>query len=337
MNRAAPAGSVPPLDVAGSLELAVIERSGLIESRHLGAAAVVAADGRRLVTIGDVDATVFPRSTLKPLQSLALIEAGATFADDELILTAASHCGSPRHIAVVSRMLADDGRSPDDLGCPAEWPLGSSERAAVRAAGGEPSRVAMNCSGKHAGFLRAADALSASGAEPDASASGYLNPAHPLQRRIQKTIEGMLGEPVRATGIDGCGAPLHATSLAALARATARLTTGHTPASARLMAAVAAEPWAIDGTGRANTRVIEELGGIAKIGAEGLVVIGLPSGVAVAVKVLDGSMRATTPVALELLARVGAVDPEVVARLRAELEPPIRGGEKIVGGLRVTV
>lgn len=338
MNAVAPptSPSIPPLSVSGSVELAAIERSGLIESRHIGAAAVVSASGERLLSVGDVDATVFPRSTLKPLQALALIEAGAEFRDDELVLATASHCGSPAHLAVVERMLADDGRTADALQCPADWPLGSTERAARRAAGDGPARIAMNCSGKHAGFLRAADALARQGVA-DADPSQYLDPSHPLQRRIVATIERMLGDPVRATGVDGCGAPLHATSLAALATAIARVAAGSTPAAQRLMAAVAAEPWAIDGPGRANTTVIERLGGIAKIGAEGLVVIGLPSGIAVAVKVLDGAMRATTPVALELLARVGAVDAGVVASLRHELDPPVTGGESAVGGLIVTV
>lgn len=292
---------------------------------------MVTAEGERLRSLGDVDATVFPRSTLKPLQALALIESGASFADDELVLATASHCGSPRHLAVVERMLADDGRTADDLHCPPDWPLGAAERAAYRASGAPRSRLAMNCSGKHAGFLRASDALGAN------DASRYLDPAHPVQRRVVDSIEGMLGERIRATGVDGCGAPLHATSLAALARATARVAAGETPAARRLMAAVRAEPWAIDGDGRANTRVIESLGGIAKIGAEGLVVIGLPSGVGVAVKVLDGSMRATTPVALELLAATGHVSAAVVAALRAELDEPVRGGDQLVGGLRVTI
>lgn len=328
----APVSAAPtPLSVTGSVELAQLHRSGLIESRHIGAAAVVTADGERLRVLGDVDATVFPRSTLKPLQALALLESGAAFADDELVLATASHCGSPRHLAVVERMLSVDGRTEHELQCPLDWPLGSAERAAYRADGRAPSRLAMNCSGKHAGFLRASDALG--GADP----ARYLDPEHPIQRRIVDSIEGMLGERIRATGVDGCGAPLHATSLAALARATARVAAGETPAARRLMAAVAAEPWAIDGEGRANTRVIETLGGIAKIGAEGLVVIGLPNGVAVAVKILDGSMRATTPVALELLAATAQIDADTVAALRAELEEPVRGGADIVGGLRVTL
>ena len=108
-----------PLDVSGTVELAHIERSGLVESRHVGAAAVIDADGRQLRALGDVTATIYPRSTLKPLQAVAMLRAGALFADDELALAASSHCGSERHLAVVERMLRDDGRAEDSLQCSA--------------------------------------------------------------------------------------------------------------------------------------------------------------------------------------------------------------------------
>ncbi|MBX9719149.1 MAG: asparaginase, partial [Microbacteriaceae bacterium] len=277
-----------PLDAAGSVELAHLDREGLIESRHLGAAAVVDASGTVLRAVGNVRASVYPRSTLKPLQAIAMLELGARFADDELVLTTASHCGSPEHLAVIERMLRDDGRDERALQCPAQWPLGAAERAARQATGLTPSRITMNCSGKHAGFLRASDA-----AEGDPA--HYLDLAHPVQRHVVETVARLTGEAVHRTAHDGCAAPLHATSLAGLARAIASIAAGASPEAQRLMTAVTAEPWAIDGRGRANTLVIERLGGIAKLGAEGLVVIGTPEGVAVAVKVLDGSMRATTP------------------------------------------
>lgn len=330
MPSDAPASAPPaPLDVAGSAELAVIERSGFVESRHIGAAVVVDADGRVLRSVGDARALVFPRSTLKPVQALAVLGTGARFTDEELVLATASHCGSPAHLAVVEGMLAADHRGTESLQCPAQWPLGSRERAARQAAGLGPARITMNCSGKHAAFLRASDALGA-------DAGSYLAHEHPLQRSIVETIEQWTGEPVAHSGLDGCGAPLHSTSLVGLARAIARIAGGADAHAARLMAAVRAEPWAIDGPGRANTEAIERLGVLAKIGAEGLVVIGTPSGHAVAVKVLDGSMRATTPVALAMLVAEGLVDPAAAAEVVAAGQEPVLGGDVVVGGLRVT-
>ncbi|MEN9619910.1 MAG: hypothetical protein RL499_103 [Actinomycetota bacterium] len=321
--------STHPLEVAGSVELARIERSGLIESRHLGAAAVVDASGTVLRGVGDVRATIYPRSALKPVQAIAMLELGAQFADDELVLATASHCGSPDHLAVVERMLSADGRDSHALQCPAQWPLGLSERAARHAAGLPATRLTMNCSGKHAGFLRASDAA---GGDP----TRYLELEHPVQRHVTDAIARYSGESPHGTGFDGCAAPLHATSLAALATAIARIAAGSTPEAQRLMTAVTAEPWAIDGTGRANTMVIERLGGIAKLGAEGVVVIGTSEGVAVAVKVLDGSMRATTPVALALLASVGAIASDAAAELIELTSERVLAGDSPVGALIVS-
>jgi len=319
-----------PLTVDGAVEVARIERSGLIESRHLGAAAVVDASGRVLRAVGDVHATIYPRSALKPLQSIAMLELGARFADYELVLATSSHCGSPAHLAVVEQMLRDDGRDEHALHCPAQWPLGSAERAARQASGLGPTRVTMNCSGKHTGMLRASDAV---GGDPDR----YLERDHPVQQRIMSVVERYTSQPVLHTGFDGCSAPVHATSLAGLATAIARVAASATPEAAQLMSAVHAAPWAIDGVGRANTIVIERLGGIAKLGAEGLVVIGTPNGTAVAVKVLDGSMRATTPVALALLASEGAIDTTTAAELITLTSERVLAGDDEVGALLVSL
>ena len=319
-----------PLEVSGTVELARIERSGLIESRHIGAAAVADSSGTVLRAVGDVNATVYPRSALKPVQAIAMLELGAQFTDDELALATASHCGSPDHLAVVERMLHDDGRDLNALQCPAQWPLGNAERAARQAAGLPATRVTMNCSGKHAGFLRASDAVGG-------DAERYLELEHPVQRHVTDAVERFTGEAAHATAFDGCGAPLHATSLAALATAIARIASGSTPEARQLMAAVAAEPWAIDGSGRANTMVIERLGGIAKLGAEGVVVVGTRAGVAVAVKVLDGSMRATTPVALSLLASIGAIPVDAANELIELTSERVLAGDAPVGAFLVSV
>lgn len=322
-------GHLRPLGVDGSVELARLERSGLVESRHIGAAAVVDSEGRLLRGVGDVHAAIYPRSTLKPLQAVAMLRAGARFADDELVLAASSHCGSESHLAVVERMLGDDDRTEKSLQCPPLWPLGAEQRAARQAAGLAPSRLTNNCSGKHAGMLRASDALGA-------DAQRYLEAEHPVQRLIREVVAEFTAVPEGHRAADGCGAPMSATTLAGLARAIARVACGVDAHSRQVTDAVRAEPWAIDGVGRANTVVIERLGALAKLGTEGLVVIGTPDGVAVAVKVLDGSMRATTPVALAMLASVGAIGSDTAAALIDETSERVRAGDREIGRLQVT-
>ncbi|WP_255446927.1 asparaginase [Diaminobutyricimonas sp. LJ205] len=315
------------LTVSGAVELAVIERSGMIESRHIGAAVVVGPDAATLREVGDVDALIYPRSTLKPLQALAVLRSGVDLDGEELVLATASHAGTGDHVAVVQRMLAEAGLDDSALQCPADWPFDRDARDGMSA----PTRLTMNCSGKHAAFLMAC----AANGWPTES---YLAPEHPLQQRILATVEEFTGAGVEHSGIDGCGAPVHAVTLRGLATAISRVTGPADDADAsRLAAAVRAHPWAIDGPGRANTVTIEKLGLIAKLGAEGVMVMGAPDGTAVAVKVLDGSLRAATAVALHLLVTAGAVDADAAAEVEAITTEPVLGGGRPVGALRVTL
>nr|WP_194241451.1 asparaginase [Galbitalea soli] len=316
------------MTAAGCVELAQLERSELIESRHLGAAVVVDADGALVTALGDPAALVYPRSTLKPVQATAVLRAGLPLDGEELVLASASHAGSPQHLAVVRRILASAGLDETALQCPADWPLGREYRDELVRAGLGPSRLHMNCSGKHAAFLAVC-------AWRGWDVAGYLEGGHPLQQLVRETIQDFTGEPVLHSGVDGCGAPVHAVSLVGLARATGRVTGAAEGPQARVAAAIRRHPWGIDGHGRANTVVIQELGLIAKLGAEGVMVMGAPDGRAVAVKVLDGSLRAATIVALELLVRVGAVDRDRAAGVAAQTTERVLGGGHPVGRLSV--
>jgi L-asparaginase II len=292
--------------------------------------AVVDASGTILLERGNIQVPIFPRSTLKPLQTLAVGETGIGLTPLETVLTTASHCGSQDHRTAIAEFLARHSLSEDHLQCPPDWPLGSDERLDVLQRGGQKTRLAMNCSGKHAGFLAASQ-------HAGFDLTTYLAPEHPLQKVILATLEHWSGEKVTFSSTDGCGAPLHQLSLLGLARAIARIASGEDEASKSLVQAIAEHPWALDGHGRANTLTVQQLGGIAKIGAEGLVVIGLPSGVAVALKILDGSMRATTPVALEALVRIGAIENDTRDHLVSLIAEPVWGGEKIIGALQVKI
>jgi L-asparaginase II len=321
-----------PLDLAGVRQLAVLERSGLIESRHLGAAVVLSPDGTVEREIGDGSALVYPRSSLKPLQAITVMRSGVALAGEQAVLATASHTGSERHVGVVRAMLRSAGLSEDDLRCPAHWPSDADALFRARRDGLGARSITMNCSGKHAGFLMAC-------AANGWSTRHYLDPEHPLQRAVRNTVEEFAGERVGRVGVDGCGAPLFAIGLRGLARALGRVAGarlgGGDPHAASLMSAILGAPWAIAGAGRPNTVVIEQLGILAKGGAEGVIAMATPSGTAVAVKILDGSHRATTAIALELLASVGAIsraDADRVTKLTVE---PVLGGGVPVGRLRV--
>ena len=298
----------------------------MVESRHIGAAAVVSSDGTLLRSLGDSTASIYPRSCLKPFQALSVLRSGVELDGVQAVLATASHAGTPEHQAVVISMLDRIGATEDDLLCPPDWPY---DRDTARRAPG-PTRLFMNCSGKHAAFLMAC-------AENGWDPSSYDDVTHPLQRAAHDTVEEYVGEHVDHAGVDGCGAPVFAATLAGLARGVARLThsatTGVDADAGHLVRAVLDDPWALDGHGRANTITIEELGLLAKLGAEGVMVMGTTGGVAVAVKVLDGNLRAGTLAALHLLVAEGVVEQDAATRVLDGTLERITGGGVVVGGI----
>lgn len=319
-----------PLGVDGVSELAVLERSGLIESRHLGAAVVVGPGGEILRTVGDGSAIVYPRSALKFLQAITVLRAGVDLDGEHLVVASSSHGGTPAHIRVVQEILSAAGLDETALQCPAGWPLHEPARDAMIASRGVPSRLRMTCSGKHAAFLRAC-------VHNGWPIESYLAEAHPLQQLIRTTVSEYAGERIEHSGTDGCGAPVHALTLAGLALATGRVSSSADEESARLTRAILAHPWALDGPGRSDTLVIEKLGILAKGGAEGIIVMGTSDGHAVALKILDGSMRVATLVALELLAAAGAIDREHAGQVTVETTQKVLGGSQPAGEIRATV
>ena len=310
-----------------AVELAVLDRCGFIESRHLGSAIVLGPGNTTLIDLGATGAPVVPRSCLKPLQAVAMAELGLSLSPVERVLSTASHAGTPAHVDVVRGMLENAGLTVDDLGCPRDWPEDRASNQARSETGLGPAPEFMNCSGKHAAML-------ATCVQHDWDTSNYLDPTHPLQQAILASIEKAIGEPVAATLIDGCGAPVFAVSLRGLAQGIAGIAGAKDGAGHELTSAILANGWAIDGPERDNTVVIDELGVVAKLGAEGVMVMGTRDGFVVALKMLDGSLRAATIVALELLVAVGALSSEQVAAITPRLRLNITGGNAVVGTIQ---
>ncbi len=288
------------------------------ESTHLGAAAVVGPDGVLVRELGDTDALIYPRSTLKLVQAIALLRNGTELDDEQLVLASASHIGTERHLDVVRSILTRAGLDESALQCPAEWPSDVASRGRAKSA----TRIAMNCSGKHAAFLLAC----VTNGWPVES---YLEQRHPLQLQIRRAVEDYTGQPVEHSGVDGCGAPLHAVTLAGLARATGLVARGAEPEGQRLAAAIFAHPWALDSP--AVAEVVGKLGLVAKSGAEGVFVAAAADGTAVALKMMDGAGRGLIPVALALLQEQGAVDAESVTSVLDSTTERVLGGSTLVG------
>jgi L-asparaginase II len=282
-------------------------RGPAVESRHRVAVAVAESGGRVTARVGDAEVPVFPRSAIKPIQAVPLVETGAADAfalgDAELALACASHSGEPVHAERVAAWLARLGLTERDLACGAHAPLDREAARELRRAGGVPTPVHNNCSGKHAGMLTTAVHLG----EPT---EGYLDPAHPVQRRVRAVFEALMGAKLGEPGVDGCGVPSWPLPLDRLAVAMANLC--ERPAAGRLFAAMRAHPDLVAGTGRLDTALMRARPDlVAKGGAEGVHVAVLPDrGLAVAVKAEDGAARAADVALLAVLDRLvgGIVD-----------------------------
>jgi L-asparaginase II len=286
------------------IELVRVIRSGFHESSHFGAIVITDPDGGVAFAGGPVDEPMFPRSSNKPFQALAILEVGAGLAGPDLALTAASHSGELMHTDRVQAMLGRVGLSEDDLGCPPSLPLNELRRNDIIRVGGPPRRLYMNCSGKHAGMLIACRAAGW-------DLRSYLTPQHPLHELVARQVAALSGETPTATGVDGCGAPLLAISLTGLARAFGRLTTAAPGTSERAVAdAMRAHPEMVGGTGRDDTLLMQGIPGLlVKGGAEGVHAAALPDGRAVAVKIADGGDRARMPALVAGLRRLGVSAP----------------------------
>jgi L-asparaginase II len=319
-----------------------VTRGALTESRHRGAVAVVDADGTSVLALGDVATPVYPRSAVKPLQALVLVEAGAPdrfgFGVEHLALACASHGGEPAHVAGVERMLASAGLDRSALACGVHWPGHQPSAQALARNGGEASALHNNCSGKHAGFVCAACALGV-------GHQNYVDVAHGVQRAVKAAIEDVAGIaiPDARHAIDGCSVPTWALPLADLAHGFARFATGRglapqrAAAAKRLRVACCAKPWYVAGTGQFVTDAMAHFGErvLVKAGAEGVYCGALPAeGLGIAVKCDDGGGRAAEVVMAAIIARFLPLMPADHAALARFLYPTLRNWNGIkVGGL----
>ena len=314
--------------------VAEVVRSGFVESVHTGSVVALDPDGGVLLSVGRPDAAIFPRSSNKPMQAAGMVALGVVEAfgltPQHLAVAAASHSGESMHVDTVRDLLLRADVPESALQCPHDLPLSTDAAQFLVRRELQPGRLHHNCSVKHAAML----ATCAANGWPLES---YRSPDHPLQRAIRDELEACAGEAVAATGVDGCGAPVLAISLTALARGIGAIARAE-PGTWRgqVADAMRAHPELVGGTGRDVTALMRGVPGLlAKDGAEGVYAAALPDGTAVALKINDGSQRARPAVMVAALRAIGV---DVSAADEAGLhEVPVLGGGEPVGAIRAVL
>ncbi len=303
-----------------SAVLAQLLRSGLVESTHSGHLILINAEGTDLLTLGDVDAEMYPRSAIKSLQAAAMVRSGLTLNDEQLALVCASHGGTARHQEVALEILQSVGLTETNLQNTPDRPLDHEARIAW---GAKPATsLAANCSGKHAGML-------ATCVTNGWDIKNYLDIDHPLQIAIAREITELTGQKINRVSTDGCGAPLFSMSTRSIAVAARNMRINHDPIFTKLINACLKHPEMVLAEGAFDTRIMRAVPGLfVKGGAESVMLASLPDGGAIAWKISDGSNRVNGPLMKAALAKFGIT-------IEGE-EVDVLGGGTLVGSLSAT-
>lgn len=307
-----------------------VTRGDYVESTHRGAISIMDSEGKELVALGDVERPIFPRSAIKPLQALYLVESGAVerfeLGTSDIALSCASHSGESVHTNGVTRMLEQAGLHTTCLECGAQWPTNTDERAVIVKAGEKPSAIHNNCSGKHAGFLCAAHHLGE-------NTAGYIKPEHPAQRDTKAILESLYNSKLdddKLVATDGCSIPTFAVPLKKMATGFAKFAARKTgsvkrdQAAQQVYQACVSNPHLVAGTKRFDTDVMNafDQSVLVKTGAEGVYAAAFPElGLGIALKCEDGSTRASEAMMAACLAAIMENRPSALKRY---LELPIK-------------
>jgi len=317
-----------------------VSRGGLIESKHGIKAAVVSSSGKLIDSWGDIELPVYPRSAIKAMQALPLIESGGHenygFTSAEIAICCASHNGEQKHVETVQNMLNKIQLEESDFECGCHWPMRAETSYQLASEGKEPNQLHNNCSGKHAGMLTLSKVLKA-------PHQGYIGIEHPVQERIARVMAEMceVNYADADWSPDGCSAPTWAIPLYNLALAFAKfadpsmLESNRRQACKTIYQSVIDNPYMVAGTERYCTDVMKIFGDkvFLKTGAEGVYVAAIPEmKLAIALKCQDGATRAAESAMTALLDHVGITGSIPADQLQAYRSVELQNWNKLTSG-----
>ncbi|MEA3286068.1 MAG: asparaginase [Candidatus Marinimicrobia bacterium] len=318
-----------------------IDRSGRVESFHVGYGVITDANGQIVRSYGNPQYATYVRSSAKPIQAMAVLRSDAyrdlKLTPDELAVICSSHSGETVHLERVVQIFSKAGLSPDLLACGIHPPIDKKSAQQLVADGVEPWEIHNNCSGKHAGMLATCAQL---GFDPE----HYLAPDHPVQQYIYQIVKEYTSEASIHRGVDGCSAPVFYLPLSKIARAFARISVRETEECQQIFNAMTTYPHLVGGNGRFDTLLMQSFPGriISKGGAEAVSAAGftMPNGevYGLAVKVLDGNYRAIGQMVLKMLDDISFLGEPLPEKLDKWWNPQLKNhANHVVGTTRTLI
>lgn len=309
-----------------------VTRGPMNESEHLVDVVVMNGERKILDSFGDINSPVYPRSAIKMLQAMLMIETG-TYESQKLdarhlALASSSHYADPIHTELVHEWLAKYNLTEDNLRCGIQSPTRDTVRDALLLAHLKPNRGHNNCSGKHSGLLSVC-------VHKNYETKNYDDYNHPVQKDLIKLLSEVYEHDISSAnyGVDGCGIPTIAVPLLNLAIGHVNLfkrTSGKL-----ILDAVAKYPDLISGANNFPTEITRASKGrvFAKVGAEGVYCALSPQdNIYIALKVRDGGSRASQYATATLLKKFGCISEQEEILLKKFLQPKIKNWEGLEVG-----
>lgn len=320
--------------------LVEVYRNEVLESFHRGVVCVVDAQNKVIFSQGDIHQLCYPRSAMKLLQVIPLLESGGMehfdFTLEEIAIMCGSHNGEPDHLRVVRSVLSKCGLDESTLQCGAQYPTSKKDADKLIRENSKPGPIHNNCSGKHAGMLAMCQLK-------EWPVENYLHPDHPLQQAILEICSLFYEWPKEkmVIALDGCSAPIFSVPVFNQAVGYKNLVypavfpEAIERACAIIIEAVSGYPFMIAGTNRYCTDMLQVTAPtiIGKTGAEGIFCMGFTEHkLGVCIKIDDGKMQPQYNVAQALIEASGLFSAERLKTLHAYNQSEIRNFNKLVTG-----
>ena len=294
-------------------KLVTISRSGYLESEHFGCGAIVDSDGKILKEWGDSSQLIFPRSALKPIQSLNLYKDGyidkVNLTEKQIAFSTSSHFAEDIHQELIKDWLKNLNLDESMLACGEDWPWQLHNKFKAYDKYKKRRKIFHNCSGKHCAHL-------AVSVERDLPINNYNSQLHPLQKELFNLIENLSEFKINQIGVDGCTLPNPMLPINKFGYLLAKFTDYKKidnlgSVAKKIFEACVNEPDYAGGAESDNSLLTKLFNKrvFFKNGAEGVFLAIIPEKkISIVVKILDGSARAAATAITGMISELDLID-----------------------------